>query len=415
MSIRPFAAACGALAVVLACRARGGPAGRTCRLPRRERRCRPSKAAAPAVPVSVAVVEPRQTRDVGRVLRPPGGGRARRRALARRRRRAGGAFPRRRAGEAGRPAGHHRSGALRRRGRSPAGAGGGRRSARSPSPRARWSAASRCWNSRIVSPRDFDQRTNAYREADANLRAAKAALQAAQLNLDYTEVRAPVAGRVGRLEITVGNLVAAGPGAPVLTTLVSVQPDLRQLQCRRGGRAARAAALRSRCSARRARSSSIPVQIDHRAAGRQPIHGRLQLIDNQVDAPQRHGARARRVRQPGRPPDARPVRAPAHGPAPRRAPVLAVSERAIGTDQSKKFVMVVDGDNKAAYREVTLGAIGRRPAHRHQRAHGRRAHRRQRPAARAPRRAGGARAGRHGRPSLPAQAQRIGDAKAVQR
>ena len=54
--------------------------------------------------------------------------------------------------------------------------------------------------------------------------AAQAALQASQLNLDYTEVRAPVAGRVGRLEITVGNLVAAGPGAPVLTTLVSVDP-----------------------------------------------------------------------------------------------------------------------------------------------------------------------------------------------
>ena len=56
------------------------------------------------------------------------------------------------------------------------------------------------------------------------MRAAQAALQSAQLNLDYTEVRAPVAGRVGKLEITVGNLVAAGPGAPVLTTLVSVDP-----------------------------------------------------------------------------------------------------------------------------------------------------------------------------------------------
>ena len=44
------------------------------------------------------------------------------------------------------------------------------------------------------------------------------------LNLGYTEVRAPVTGRVGKLEVTVGNLVAAGPGAPVLTTLVSVSP-----------------------------------------------------------------------------------------------------------------------------------------------------------------------------------------------
>jgi multidrug efflux system membrane fusion protein len=48
--------------------------------------------------------------------------------------------------------------------------------------------------------------------------------QAARLNLGYTQVRAPVAGRIGKLEVTVGNLVAAGPGAPVLTTLVSVSP-----------------------------------------------------------------------------------------------------------------------------------------------------------------------------------------------
>ncbi len=75
-----------------------------------------------------------------------------------------------------------------------------------------------------MSEREGEMRLNAYNEADAALRAAKAALQTARLNLGYTEVRAPVEGRVGRLEVTVGNLVAAGPGAPVLTTLVSVDP-----------------------------------------------------------------------------------------------------------------------------------------------------------------------------------------------
>jgi multidrug efflux system membrane fusion protein len=57
-----------------------------------------------------------------------------------------------------------------------------------------------------------------------HFRASQAALQSARLNLGYTQVKAPVSGRVGKLEITVGNLVAAGPGAPVLTTLVSVNP-----------------------------------------------------------------------------------------------------------------------------------------------------------------------------------------------
>ena len=73
---------------------------------------------------------------------------------------------------------------------------------------------------------------------------------------------------------------------------------------------------------------------------------------------------------------------------PQAEPALLVNERAVGTDQNKKFVMVVDADNKAAYREVTLGASVERPARRDERPGGRRAHRRQRPAARAPGRAG---------------------------
>ena len=90
----------------------------------------------------------------------------------------------------------------------------------------------------------------------------------------------------------------------------------------------------------------------------------MQLIDNQVDA--RSGTvRVRAVfdnadgrLMPG------PVRAAAHGPAARPSRRSLVNERAVGTDQNKKFVMVVDADNKADYREVTLGAVGRRPARR---------------------------------------------------
>ena len=76
----------------------------------------------------------------------------------------------------------------------------------------------------IVTARDLDVRANAFKEAKANLDAAKATLEAARLNLGYTEVRAAVGGRVGRREITPGNLVATGAGAAVLTTLVSVDP-----------------------------------------------------------------------------------------------------------------------------------------------------------------------------------------------
>jgi multidrug efflux system membrane fusion protein len=208
---------------------------------------------------------------------------------------------------------------------------------------------------RVVSARDFDQRTNAHREADANLRAAKAALQAAQLNLGYTEVRAPVAGRVGRLEITVGNLVAAGPGAPILTTLVSVTPIYASFNADEDV-VSRALNAFDRDARGSAQIEQIPVQISTASQQGEPIQGRLQLIDNQVDA--RTGTV--RVRAVFENPDGRLmpgqfVRLRMAGA--KAAPLLAINERAIGTDQNKKFVIVVDQGNIAAYREVALGAF----------------------------------------------------------
>ena len=226
--------------------------------------------------------------------------------------------------------------------------------------------AQRLLDEKAIAQREHDERSNALREADANLRAAQAALQSAKLSLGYTEVRAPVAGRVGKLEITVGNLVAAGPGAPVLTTLVSVSPiyasfdadeqivtrALRDLQ-----------GLDKAGASARAQLERIPVQmwtgtqtID--AAGitaDKPVAGRLQLVDNQVDA-KSGTVRVRAVfdnkdgtLMPGQFARLRMGQAKASS-------ALLISERAVGTDQNKKFVMVIGADNKAAYREVTLGA-----------------------------------------------------------
>ena len=77
-----------------------------------------------------------------------------------------------------------------------------------------------------------DQRVNEYRAAEANLHSTQSQLDTARLNLGYTQVRAPISGRVGKIEVTAGNIVPAGPTAPMLTTLVSVNPDLRQLRGR---------------------------------------------------------------------------------------------------------------------------------------------------------------------------------------
>lgn len=214
--------------------------------------------------------------------------------------------------------------------------------------------STRLWEERAIAQREHDERVNAQREADANLRAAQAALQTARLNLGYTEVRAPIAGRVGRIEVTVGNLVASGAGAPVLTTLVSVSPiyasfdsDEQVVLRALGGENARA------------RLERIPVQMGTGTTGGTPHTGQLQLIDNQVDA-QSGTVRVRAVfdnadgaLMPGQFARIR------MGQAASTSAVL-VSERAVGTDQSKKYVMVVgtgaNGDAVAEYREVQLGA-----------------------------------------------------------
>lgn len=211
----------------------------------------------------------------------------------------------------------------------------------------------RLWSEQAISKREFDERTNGQREADANLRAAQAALQTAQLSLGYTQLRAPVSGRVGKLEVTVGNLIAAGPGAPVLTTLVSVSPIYASFDA---DEQVVARALKDAGSSAGGRNlERIPVQMGTAASIDTPFEGRLQLVDNQVDA-KSGTVRARAVfdnkdgqLMPGQFARVRMGQAS-------KTTALLINERAVGTDQNKKFVLVVGADNKAVYREVTLGA-----------------------------------------------------------
>jgi multidrug efflux system membrane fusion protein len=206
-----------------------------------------------------------------------------------------------------------------------------------------------------ISQREYDDSLNANSEADANLRSAQAQLQTARLSLGYTQVRAPVSGRVGKLEITTGNLVAAGPGAPVLTTLVSVSPIYASFDA---DEQIVTRALREGCprgASGRAQIEKIPVQMGTSGDTATPIVGHLQLVDNQVDA--KSGTvrvravfdNADGVLMPGQFAHLRMGQVKADS-------ALLINERAVGTDQNKKFVMVVGSDDKAAYREVTLGA-----------------------------------------------------------
>ncbi|BBK38043.1 MexE family multidrug efflux RND transporter periplasmic adaptor subunit [Allostella sp. ATCC 35155] len=204
-----------------------------------------------------------------------------------------------------------------------------------------------------ISQANQDQRVNAFREAEANLRTAEAALAAARLDLGYTQIHAPIAGRVGKVEVTVGNLVAAGAGGAVLTTIVSVDPIYAAFSADEDVVTRAIAGLPPGMDSTQA-LDRIPVEMETAGSEGRPVRGRLQLIDNQID-PGTGTVRMRAVfDNPGgrlMPGQFARLRM---GSAEAQAAIL-VTERAVGTDQGRKFVMVVGDDGKAAYREVVLG------------------------------------------------------------
>lgn len=212
--------------------------------------------------------------------------------------------------------------------------------------------ARRLVDEHAVAQRELDQRNNALLEAAAQLKAAEAAVMTARLNLQYTSITAPVSGRVSRAEITVGNLVGAGLNVPALTTLVSVSPVYVNFEIDEQTYQRYAA----RGAAGNANIDRIPVAIGLGNEEGYPHLGHLQAFDNHVDTASgtiRVRAildNASGVLTPGM--YAR-VRTGGGG----ETPALLIDDKAVGTDQDKKYVMVVDASNKAVYRAVSLGPV----------------------------------------------------------
>jgi RND family efflux transporter MFP subunit len=193
----------------------------------------------------------------------------------------------------------------------------------------------------------------------ACIQKAEAALDEAELNLEFTRVVSPIDGRVSRRQATEGNLVQNGSSAStVLTTVVTVDPvyvyfnieEPTLLRYEHLGWRAGDQTLFSRI-----KELKVPVEIGLADEEGFPHAGQLDFVDNQID-PDTGTIRAR-----GRFDNARHltpgmfvrVRLPI-GP-PHEA--LLVSERAIGTDQARKFLLAVDKDHVVQYREVELGAL----------------------------------------------------------
>lgn len=202
-----------------------------------------------------------------------------------------------------------------------------------------------------ISRSEAESRQNDLQEAEANMAAAQAQLQSASLNLSYTQVRAPVSGRVGRIDVTQGNLVASGPSSPMLTTLVSVSPIYASFDASEDAITRTLEALKT--AGGNLAFERVPVTLD--TGEGEPIEGKLQLIDNQFDSLSGTvKARAVFSNAEGRLIPGQFVRV-RMGEANTR-PAVLIHELAVGTDQDKRFVYVVGKGNAVEYREVKLGA-----------------------------------------------------------
>jgi membrane fusion protein, multidrug efflux system len=204
---------------------------------------------------------------------------------------------------------------------------------------------------RATSKREYDDVASRVRQLEAQTRSAQAALDIARLNLSYTRVTAPISGRVSRPEVTAGNLVQGeGPSSPVLTTIVSSNPIYAAFE------ADESVYLKYATPARNA-SAPLPVQVGLADEDGFPRKGTLHFVDNRVD-PQSGTVRMRAVldNQDGKLTPGLYARVKlSNGTQTHRA--VLVTDRAIGTDQSKRFVLVVNGESEAQYREVKLGRI----------------------------------------------------------
>lgn len=195
-----------------------------------------------------------------------------------------------------------------------------------------------------IAERERDARVAALAQIAARREGASAAVATAELDLDYAHIRSPIGGRIGRVLVTPGNLV--GPGTPSpLATVVSVDPlyvyvdvdETRALELRRA-----AGAIVARVG--------FPGEEGH------PHEARVDFLDNRVDP----ATGTLKVRAVVPNPDGRL----AHGlfarvrlAAGAAHDAVLVEDRAVATDQDRRFVWVVGPDDRAQYRAVKLGPL----------------------------------------------------------
>jgi RND family efflux transporter MFP subunit len=203
----------------------------------------------------------------------------------------------------------------------------------------------------------YDQRVQAKRAADAALQSAEAAVKNAELNLEFTELRAPVTGRIGDRRVSPGNLVTGGTAGAttLLATVVSIDPIRFEFSF---DEAAYLRYQRIATQAGRAdeRGTKLPVELRLLDEKNFEHKGSIDFVDNAVDTS------SGTIR--GRAQFANPTALFTPGmfgriliPGSAEYEALLVPDVAIGTEQIRKFVYVVDAENTVRQKYIELGSL----------------------------------------------------------
>jgi RND family efflux transporter MFP subunit len=205
-----------------------------------------------------------------------------------------------------------------------------------------------------ITQQTFDQRTQAKRVAEASVAAQEAAVRQAQLDLEFTELRAPVSGRIGDRRVSAGNLVTGGTtgNTTLLATITSIDPIRFEFTMDEASYLHYIRLAGDTAAANR--GINMPVRLKLIDEPGFSHEGKMDFVDNSID----RGSGTIRARAEFANPDGTltpgmfgRIRVPVAKPA----EALLVPEVAIGTEQVRKFVLVVDGDSVARPKYVTLG------------------------------------------------------------
>lgn len=217
--------------------------------------------------------------------------------------------------------------------------------------------ASQLVRERTISEQVFDQRTQAKRAAEASLAAAEAAVRQATLDLEFTELRAPIAGRIGDRRVSPGNLVIGGsqPQTTLLAAIVSVDPIRFEFTFDEASYLRYQRLATNGESGVAGRNGKTPVALKLLDEQGFPHQGQMDFLDNVIDRS------SGTIRGRAVVPNPAGLFTPgmfARAQVPASAPyeALLVPDVAIGTEQARKFVLAVDGENIARQKYVTLGA-----------------------------------------------------------